>query len=164
VQTDRVSRLANSLQKLGHYPWFARFGRAYVPVDRALGRLTKGRFVAFGSRELPSLLITTVGRQSGKLRTVPLLYVPDGEAFIVIASNWGQAHHPAWSYNLAAHPDASVLLNGRTVRVTAHPASGAERERLLDLLLTMWPAYNTYQDRAAGRTLKIFRLEPATAA
>jgi deazaflavin-dependent oxidoreductase (nitroreductase family) len=161
VQTDRVSRLASSLQKLGHYPWFARVGRAYVPVDRALGRLTKGRFVAFGSNEIPSMLITTVGRQTGKSRTVPLLYMPDGDGFVVMASNWGQAHHPAWALNLLAHPTASVMAKGRTVRVTATLATGAERDRLLDLMLSMWPAYATYQERAANRTIKIFRLTPS---
>ena len=154
-------RVAGTIQKLGHHKWFARVGRAYVPIDRALGRLTKGRFVAFGRAEIPSMLLTTIGRQSGKERTVPLLYMPDGEAFVVMASNWGQAHHPAWALNLLTHPDASVLVRGRTVRVTGRLTSGAERQRLLDLMLSMWPAYATYQQRAANRTIKIFLLEPA---
>lgn len=161
MQTSRVTRAASTLRRLGHQKWFARLGRSLVPVDRALGRLTKGRFVAFGQREMPSLLLTTTGRRSGRPRTVPLLYMPNDDSFVVIASNWGRDHHPDWSFNLLAHPNASVLFNGRTVRVTAHLAAGAERRRLLDLLVSMWPAYTTYQERAAGRTLKVFRLEPA---
>jgi deazaflavin-dependent oxidoreductase (nitroreductase family) len=144
---------------LGGQPWFAVVGRAYVRVDRLLGRVSKGRFVALGQKELPSLLITTVGRSTGKLRTQPLLYVPDGDAFVVIGSNWGQPNHPSWSANLLAHPDATLTLGGVEIPVCGRLVDGAERERLRGLLLQMWPAYVTYEQRAPGRRLRIFRLE-----
>ncbi len=160
---SRASRAARTLRMLGHYEWFARLGRAMMPIDRALGRLTKGRFVAFGQRELPSLLIITTGRRSGKPRTVPLLYMPDGDAYVVMASNWGQPNHPAWAVNLRAHPDAIVMVGGRTVPVRARMATGTERDRLLGLMLGMWPAYATYQERASARSVKIFRLDPVLA-
>src|SRR5690606_9897492 len=108
---------------------------------------------------LPSLLITTTGRTTGKPRTNPLLYAPDGDGFVVIGSNWGQAHHPAWSANLLANPHATVTVQGTPISVRARLAEGAERERLRALLLRVWPAYATYEQRAAGRTLRIFRLE-----
>jgi deazaflavin-dependent oxidoreductase (nitroreductase family) len=82
----------------------------------------------------------------------------------VIASNWGQAHHPGWSANLLAHPDATVTLRGRTVAVRARLVAGPERERLRGRLLEIWPAYATYEQRAAERQLRTFRLEPATTA
>lgn len=129
-------------------------------LDRLLGVATKGRFVALGQRELPSMLITTTGRTSGQPRTSPLLYAPDGDAFVVIGSNWGRAEHPAWSTNLIAHPEAVVTLGGRRIPVVGRLVEGEERERLRGLLLAVWPAYETYERRAAGRRLRIFRLQP----
>ncbi|HET8658299.1 MAG TPA: nitroreductase/quinone reductase family protein [Micromonosporaceae bacterium] len=146
------------VQRLGHKPWFARLGRALVPVDRLIGRLTGGRLVALGLA--PSLLLTTTGRRSGQPRTSPLLYAQDGGAFVVIGSNWGQGRQPAWSGNLIADPRAVVSVKGRRVPVRATLVEGADRERLRRLLLERWPAYATYEQRAAGRHLRIFRLDP----
>ncbi|HET8684012.1 MAG TPA: nitroreductase/quinone reductase family protein [Micromonosporaceae bacterium] len=146
------------VQRLGHKLWFARLGRALVPVDRFIGRLTGGRLVALGLA--PSLLLTTTGRRSGQPRTSPLLYAEDGGAFIVIGSNWGQGRQPAWSGNLLADPQAVVSVKGRRVPVRATLVDGADRERLRQLLLERWPAYATYEQRAAGRHLRIFRLDP----
>jgi len=145
-------------QRLGRYQWFAKFGRAvFVPADRFVARVTKGRVVALGV--LPSLTLTTIGRKSGQPRTQPLVYVPDGENFAVIGSNWGQQHHPAWSGNLLANPDATVVVKGREIPVHAELAEGAERERLWSLLLLTWPAYTAYAERS-GRRLRIFKLVP----
>ncbi|GAB3252221.1 nitroreductase family deazaflavin-dependent oxidoreductase [Micromonospora halotolerans] len=145
-------------RRLGHQRWFAATMRLLVPADRLVGRLTKGRVVAFGL--VPSLVLTTTGRRSGKPRSNPLLYVPDGDAFVVIGSNWGQQHQPAWSLNLLAQPAAEVAVKGRRVPVRAEPISGAERERLFARLVEEWPAYRTYVERAGGREIRVFRLVP----
>jgi deazaflavin-dependent oxidoreductase (nitroreductase family) len=155
-----VSAFSALLRRLGHRPWFAALGRRLVPADRWLSARTHGRFVAFGRADLPSLLLTTTGRRSGQPRPTPLLYVADGEAFVVVGSNWGQRNHPSWTVNLIAHPAAMVSIGGREISVRARLTSGAERERLLARLATMWPAYRTYQERAAARELRVFRLEP----
>jgi deazaflavin-dependent oxidoreductase (nitroreductase family) len=158
-QTDPMSTLSSLARRYGNRPWFARLGRAYVPIDRLLGKLSGGRFVAFGLRELPSMLLTTTGRKSGQPRTTPLLFAPDGDSFIVIGSNWGQRHHPAWSGNLLANPAATVMLNGEEIPVRAHLARDEERVRLRAKLLEVWPAYTAYEQRCEGRDLRIFRLE-----
>jgi deazaflavin-dependent oxidoreductase (nitroreductase family) len=155
-----MPRIVSRVRNLGHTRWFARAGRLLTPVDRALGKLTKGRFVAFGLRDLPSMLITTTGRKSGQPRTNPLLYVPDGDGFAVIGSNWGQEQQPAWALNLVTNPDAVVTVAGQAIPVRATLAEGAERERLFAMLVTMWPAYETYTDRARNREIKVFRLAP----
>jgi deazaflavin-dependent oxidoreductase (nitroreductase family) len=154
-----MSALSSFARRVGGTRLFSLVGRAYVPVDRLIGRLSRGRFVALGQRDLPSLLITTTGRTSGKPRTNPLLYARDGDGFVVIASNWGQAHHPGWSANLLANPYATINVRGSQIRVRARLAEGAERERLRELLLRVWPAYAVYEQRAPGRSLRIFRLE-----
>lgn len=150
--------VSSYVQRLGHKPWFARLGRVLVPADRLVGQLTKGRVIALGL--VPTLLITTIGRRSGQPRTTPLLYVRDSDSFVVIGSNWGQATQPAWSGNLLVKPDAVVSVKGRRIPVRATLVEGADRERLWRLLLERWPPYATYEQRAAGRTLRIFRLDP----
>jgi deazaflavin-dependent oxidoreductase (nitroreductase family) len=158
-----MSRFSSAVRRLGHRPGFAAVGRRLVALDRLLGRLTRGRFVGLGMRDLPCLLLTTTGRRSGQPRTTPLLFVRDGDGYVVVGSNWGQTAHPAWSANLLADPNATVTLDGRRFAVRARRAGGAERDRLFALLRSAWPAYQTYAERAAGRDLRVFRLEPTSA-
>jgi deazaflavin-dependent oxidoreductase (nitroreductase family) len=146
------------VRRAGHTRVLSRLAPLLVPADRLVGRLTGGRVVALGL--VPSLILTTTGRRSGRPRSSPLLYVRDGDAFVVIGSNWGQARQPAWSLNLLADPRATVTLAGRRVPVLARPSTGAERERLWRLLVAEWPAYETYLERAGGRHIRIFRLAP----
>ncbi|GAA4702364.1 nitroreductase/quinone reductase family protein [Phytohabitans rumicis] len=145
-------------RRLGHGRWFARAMSALVPLDRLVGRLTRGRVVALGL--VPSMLITTTGRKSGVPRQNPLLYVRDGDSFVVVGSNWGKTAQPAWALNLLADPTATVTLKGTDLPVRATLATGAERERLWQLLVAEWPAYETYVERAGGRDIRIFRLAP----
>ncbi|GAB3872288.1 hypothetical protein GCM10027610_137470 [Dactylosporangium cerinum] len=94
------------LKRLGHRPWFAAAARRVVRLDRWLQRRSKGRIVPINAAGVNTLLLTTTGRRSGQPRSQPLLFVRDGGDFIVIGSNWGQAHHPAWTSNLLADPAA----------------------------------------------------------
>ena len=153
-----MNGLARLVRRFGNRRWFVLMARANVPLDRVVGRLTRGRTVALGLRDLPSFLLTTVGRRSGERRTVPLLYIADGKDYVVIASNFGQRHHPAWSANLMANPSATVTLHGRMFPVQALLVEGDERDRLIAALRGMWPAYATYEIWASHRTLRVFRL------
>jgi deazaflavin-dependent oxidoreductase (nitroreductase family) len=157
-----VTGYADLLRRLGHHRWFARLGRALTPLDRRLQRLTGGRVSGIGPTVLPELLLTTTGRTSGLPRQVPLLYARDGDAFVVVASNWGQQHHPAWSGNLLADPHATVDVHGATTNVLAHLAAPAEKDRVWPLVLAVWPAYDTYEARS-GRDLRVFLLDPVQA-
>ena len=100
--------LGGVLRRLGHGRAFGAVSRLLVPVDRLVGRLTRGRLVALGM--VPSLLLTTTGRRTGLRRTVPLIYARDGDAYVVTGSNYGQAHAPAWALNLLADPAAVVTV------------------------------------------------------
>ncbi len=150
---------AEAVARLGHQRWFASLGRAVVPLDRAVYRATQGRWTLIGRGVVPQLILTTTGRRSGQPRPVPLLYARDGEAFVVVASNWGQREHPAWSANLISNPLASITLDHDPIPVRATLAEGEERERLWPLLTSVWPAYDTYAARS-GRDLRVFRLRP----
>ncbi|SCL33609.1 deazaflavin-dependent oxidoreductase, nitroreductase family [Micromonospora pallida] len=153
-----MSVLGALARRLGHQRWFAAAGRLLAPADRLVGRLTRGRVVALGL--IPSLVLTTTGRRSGKPRSNPLLYVPDGDAYVVVGSNWGQPRQPSWVLNLLAEPAAEALRNGHRTPVRAELATGAERERLWRLLVAEWPAYHTYARRAGDREIRVFRLVP----
>src|SRR6266576_5014849 len=98
-------------------------------VHRRVYRLSGGRF---GGKigGLPVLLLTTIGRKSGRPRTQPLAYTRTGGGYAVIASKGGAAQHPLWYLNLRANPLAEVTVGRDTHEVRARDAEGEERERL----------------------------------
>ncbi|MBI3692512.1 MAG: nitroreductase family deazaflavin-dependent oxidoreductase, partial [Mycolicibacterium aromaticivorans] len=83
----------------------SRVIRALVPFDRRVLRATKGKYTLFGPTSMPELLLTTTGRKSGQPRLSALSYLREGEHLLVLGSNFGQQHHPAWSLNLLANPE-----------------------------------------------------------
>ncbi len=92
----------------------------------------------------PILLLTTVGRHSGRRTTTPLGFVDDGGRLVVAAANGGADHHPDWFLNLLANPTVEVELPGASVQAVAHHASGAERDRLLALLVATLPGLDDH--------------------
>jgi F420H(2)-dependent quinone reductase len=107
----------------------------------------------------PILLLNTVGRKSGKKRTSPLLYVMDGEDFVIIASKGGASAHPAWYLNLIANPEAMVEVGDREVRVRAEEADSEEKSRLWQKMVEMYPAYDAYQEKTE-REIPLLVLRP----
>lgn len=109
---------------------------------------------------LPVLLLTTRGRRSGQPRTKALMYLPDGDAFVVIASVLGEPKHPVWLLNLRAQPQAEVEVGSRRVGVVAHEAEGAERERLWNAVVKRQKDYAEYQERTTRR-IPVVVLKPS---
>lgn len=145
--------------KVSGSPAFARVGpRVVPPVDRVLYRATGGR-LGLSSIIVPSLVLTTTGAKSGLPRHTPLATHPEGGSWYVVGSNFGRPHHPAWTHNLLAHPDATVTYAGRTVNVTAHLLGDAEVAEVWPRLIARWPSYDRYAE-TAGRELRVFRLDP----
>jgi deazaflavin-dependent oxidoreductase (nitroreductase family) len=145
------------VKRLGHRPLTAAIGRRLVPLDRWIEYTTHGWLTVLGHNALPQLLLTTVGRRTGRPRTTPVLYARIGPDWAITASNWGLPHHPAWSTNLIAHPEASIEIGGECTDVHAMLTGGTERERLWSELVRVWPAYESYAARS-GRILRVFRL------
>jgi deazaflavin-dependent oxidoreductase (nitroreductase family) len=88
--------------------------------------------------------------------------VPDGDGLIVIASNWGQAHYPAWYHNVRAHPKVQVTHAGQTTRYTAEELRGAARDRCWQLAVKLYHGYALYAARTQGRPIPVIRLAPET--
>jgi deazaflavin-dependent oxidoreductase (nitroreductase family) len=129
---------------------------AHAGLYRATGGKLFGRM-----GKSPILLLNTVGRKTGKKRTSPLLYVMDGEDFIIIASKGGAPTHPAWYLNLRANPEATVEIGDREVHVEAEVADPKEKARLWQKMVEMYPTYNAYQ-RKTEREIPLLLLHPST--
>ena len=107
----------------------------------------------------PVLLLNTTGRKSGQRRTTPLLYLRDGEDFVVVASYGGAPRHPAWFLNLKANPETMAELGDREVRVRAEEANPEEKARLWPRLVEMYSGYEGYQSKT-DREIPVVVLHP----
>jgi deazaflavin-dependent oxidoreductase (nitroreductase family) len=125
-----------------------------------LYRATRGRL---GRRLVGNdmVLLTTKGRRTGRLHTVPLLYLRDEENLVIIASWGGRPYHPDWYANLQAHPHATVQVNGRKWTVSASTMNGTEREKWWPRIVDAYDGYATYQSRT-DRPIPVVRLRPST--
>lgn len=137
------------------WPVLGRLFRGHTAVYRATGGRLGHRLPGVP----PMLLLDHVGAKSGKHRTTPLVYMPDGDRFIVVAAKGGHPENPAWLYNLRAHPDTEIQIGKRRIGVHVREAQGEERR-------TLWPqalAYTAHWRRYARRTqrtIPLLILEP----
>jgi deazaflavin-dependent oxidoreductase (nitroreductase family) len=108
------------------------------------------------------LLLTTKGRKSGEPRSTALLYLEDGDRLVVVASNLGSDHAPAWWLNLEANPDAEVAIGTEERRVRAREANEEERAALWPRLVEYYGGYDAYREDT-DRHIPVVVLEPAGA-
>ncbi len=137
---------------------FAALFGFFVRVQVAVYRISRGRAMS-NLRGMPVLLLTTLGRKSGKRRTTPLMYLRDGEGYVIVASNLGRPHHPAWFYNLQASPLAEIEVPGERLPVSATVTSAEERERLWSELVRRAPFFDGYR-KSTTRSIPMVRLTP----
>lgn len=135
--------------------------RSMDHIDRLVYKLTGNRHTAvnllFG---VPVITVTTIGAKSGQPRSVPLIGIPDGENFILIASNWGQKRHPGWYYNMRKNPVVKASINGLDVDLIAREVTGEERARYWDKASAIYGGYNAYERRVEGRQIPVMVLSP----
>ena len=131
-------------------------------AHRALYRISGGR-IGGSLQRMPVLLLTTIGRISGKPRTWPLGYLEDGENLVVIASAGGVASHPAWFLNLRDQPEVTVQVGNRVRRMRAEIAGPAERARWWRKIVDRYPFFADYQKRT-DREIPVVRLLPSVPA
>lgn len=137
--------------------WFGRIGPYVFPgLDRVVHHGTGGRLLV-SSLVQPGLVLTSTGAKTGLPRKSPLAALADDEGWLVVGSNFGQDHHPSWTYNLLAHPEATISWHGEDIPVTARLLEGEERKRAWAELLAFYPPYAAY-DARVRRQIRVFRL------
>lgn len=134
-----------------------KLAKVIVWVDGRLYRIFRGQVSLVGLAGLPSLRLTAIGRKTGLPRSHNLLYFPYQGGFVLVGSNWGRAHNPAWAANLRANPEATVEIRGQVIPVRATFMEGPRREELWRRVVEFWPGYEM-ERVAAGRELPIFLL------
>lgn len=108
----------------------------------------------------PILLLTTKGRKSGEPRTIPIIFTPVGEAYVIVASKGGSPTHPLWYLNVLEDPHVRVQIKAEEFDAVARTAESPERERLWAEATRNWPNYDAYQART-DRRIPVVVLERA---
>jgi deazaflavin-dependent oxidoreductase (nitroreductase family) len=136
--------------------------RAILPLFVWLYQRTNGRFGG-KVQGLPVLLLTTVGRRTGKKRIAPLGYFEQDGYYVVTASYAGSDHHPGWFHNLRSNPWVGLQIRDKQLSAIAEPADPKLRQQLWDKLVEIAPGYGAYQKRTT-RVIPMVLLQPASRA
>lgn len=121
---------------------------------RANGGQVGGNFAG-----APMLLLHSIGAKSGQERIHPMMYLADGERFLVFASNAGKLVNPDWYHNLKANPETSVEVGTETVDIQASELHGEDRDRFYAKQAALYPGFATYQQHLE-RIIPVVALTP----
>ena len=125
--------------------------RLYEASDGAEGGTLEGR---------PVVILTHTGAKTGGIRKNPIMRIPDGDAYVAVASAAGATTHPAWYFNLIADPRVHVQDHAEHRDLIAREVHGVEKDRLWAVAESYWPHFPEYREKAAGREIPILLLEP----
>ena len=112
-----------------------------------------------GPGVLPTLLLTTTGRQSGEPRPAPLIYGEHGSSYTIIASKGGMPTHPIWYLNLEANAECEIQVGAKHCKAKARIAEGEEREKIWQHMASVYPPYIDYQ-KSTDRKIPVVVLDP----
>ncbi len=135
----------------------ARLTRVHAALVRLSGGRIERSFLFTGG--MPILVLTTVGRKSGRSRSTPVGYLEHGKGFAVLASNAGSNRSPAWWLNLQADRRAEVLVKRSRMAVTARRAEPAEEDALWEKFARLNPGFDEYRN-LTERQIPVVLLEP----
>lgn len=150
------ARIWSALSDAARRPAVRPLVRAFTALHVLLYQKSGGKAQTPG---YPTLLLTTWGRKTGKPRTIPLVYVTEGDCFIIAAAYSGSDQHPAWWLNLQHNQHAVVQVMNRKVEVRAKLVEPSQRELLWKRLVAMYPPFAEYQTRTR-REIPIIVLQP----
>ena len=109
---------------------------------------------------VPTLLLTTKGRKSGEPRTIPIIFTPYGDSYVIIASKGGSPAHPKWYLNILADPQVKIQVKADKFDAVARTAGPGERETIWREAVKSWPNYDIYQSRTT-REIPVVIIEPS---
>jgi len=130
--------------------WVRKHIEEYVESDGKQGHQWRG---------LPTLLLTTRGRKSGKLRRTALIYGREGKNYLLVASNGGAANDPSWYLNLVENPEIEIQVGADKMKAHARIATPNEKPPLWQVMSKIFPQYDTYQAKAS-REIPLVIVEP----
>lgn len=110
-------------------------------------------------KDAPLLLLHHTGARSGKPRINPMMYLKDGDRYLVFASKGGADTNPDWYYNMKAHPDVQIEVGDETIDARAEEITGPERDALYKRQASIYPTFAQYQQKTK-RTIPIIALIP----
>ena len=139
--------------------WIADHIARYVATDGADGYLWDAT-IGGGKGMIPTLLLTTVGRKSGREITLPLIFGESGPNYVIVASKGGAPEHPAWYLNLQANPEVHVQVKAKKFKAIAYTADDQERAKLWPQMVDIYGPYADYQIKTQRR-IPIVVLKPA---
>ena len=142
----------------GFPDWIRDHIRRYLATDGEEGHLWDAS-LGGGTGMVPTLLLTTTGRKSGKPLLLPLIYGEHDGTYVIVASKGGAPSHPAWYVNLAANPEVDVQVKAKRFRARARTASGDERKKLWDEMVGIYAPYTAYQANTE-REIPVVVLDP----
>jgi deazaflavin-dependent oxidoreductase (nitroreductase family) len=139
--------------------WIKNHLARYLATDGADGYLWDAS-LGGGKGLVPTLLLTTVGRKSGRVLTMPLIFGRSGRNYVVVASKGGAPTHPAWYLNLEASNEVQVQVKAEKFTAHARTAEGEERAALWSKMVEIYGPYALYQTKTP-RQIPVVVLEPA---
>ena len=107
----------------------------------------------------PLLILHHRGAKTGKQRVYPVMYLKDGERYLVFASKGGADTSPDWYHNLKAHPDIEIEVGDAKLKVRAEEVKGPERDRLYARQASLYPQFGEYQLKTK-RVIPVVALTP----
>jgi deazaflavin-dependent oxidoreductase (nitroreductase family) len=138
--------------------WIKNHLARYIATDGADGYLWDAS-LGGGKGLVPTLLLTTTGRKSGRELTLPLIFGRSGPNYVVVASKGGAPTHPAWYLNLQANPEVKVQVKAAKFTAHAHTADTAERASLWPMMVDIYGPYANYQTKT-DRQIPVVVLKP----
>ncbi|MFI5507080.1 nitroreductase/quinone reductase family protein [Mycobacterium sp. NPDC051804] len=158
VTAGSTSRFFNAVSDILRRPSMRVVTRTVSALHALAYRATSGKAQ---NPKYPTMLLTVTGRKTGRPRTVPLIYVKDGERFVIAAAYSGSDTDPAWWLNLRTNPRAELQVLDSTVTVEASQASSDARPELWFRLVQMYPYFRDYEGRT-DREIPVVILTPVT--
>ncbi len=131
--------------------------KLFTKINVVVYKLSGGRLMNKLSG-MPIVLVEMTGAKSGATRTIPLMYVPDADDFVLVASQGGAPKHPVWYHNLVAHPGVRITFAGKTRPMQARLLNDEEKAAVWPTCVKYYPPYQDYQDRTS-RNIPVFRCE-----
>ena len=138
--------------------WIKDHVARYLSTNGADGYLWDAS-LGGGKGLVPTLLLTTIGRKSGRALTLPLIFGSSGADYVVVASKGGAPTHPAWYLNLQANPEVKLQVKAEKFSARARTANAAERPALWHKMVEIYAPYTQYQTKT-DRQIPIVVLTP----